>query len=181
MNRFLLGRLVVLLCSAAGVASVGTACAGAAGPRAEAVSAQPAPLTNLPIAPERAPEPGVPLPQTPAIGNPPAPAPAPLPPVPPVTATTTPATPTAAPAAGAGYVGPDPCVLATKGDSPIAKACREGGIKAAKQAMKELTKAGRAAGVKYQCDDCHTNDADYAQLGKGAEEKFARLVAASRK
>jgi hypothetical protein len=92
------------------------------------------------------------------------------------------AQPTApAAAAPAAYTGPDPCTLATKGDSPVAKACAEGGIKAAKVKMKELLKAGRAAGAKYQCDDCHTNDADYAQLGKGADEKFAKLLAATKK
>jgi hypothetical protein len=90
----------------------------------------------------------------------------------------------AAPAAGlsapaSDYTGPDPCTMATKGDSPVAKACREGGIKAAKVSMKELIKGARANGVKYQCDDCHINDTDYAQLGKGAEDKFARLVAAA--
>jgi hypothetical protein len=82
---------------------------------------------------------------------------------------------------GGGYSGPDPCQLATKGDSPVAKACREGGIKSAKATMKELVKGARAAGSRYQCDDCHINDADYAQLGKGAEDKFAKLLALNHK
>jgi hypothetical protein len=90
-------------------------------------------------------------------------------------------TPPPAAAPPGGYSGADPCQLAVKGDSPVAKACREGGIKAAKMAMKDLIKGARATGVKYQCDDCHVNDADYAQLGKGADDKFAKLLAANRK
>src|SRR5262245_60385407 len=56
------------------------------------------------------------------------------------------------------------CKLATKGDSPIVKACTDGGIKAAKKAMKELTKKAKAAGEKFDCDDCHKDDAAYDQL-----------------
>ena len=47
--------------------------------------------------------------------------------------------------------------------------------------MKDLIKGARANGVRYQCDDCHINDADYAQLGKGADDKFAKLLAANRR
>src|SRR5829696_2133652 len=39
-------------------------------------------------------------------------------------------------AATAGYTGPDPCKLAVKGNSPVAQACRDGGVKAAKATMK---------------------------------------------
>jgi hypothetical protein len=73
------------------------------------------------------------------------------------------------------YKGPDPCTLAT-GDSPVAKACREGGIKSAKTKMKELLREGRAAGVKHDCDHCHIDDADYSKLVQGAEEKFKKLI-----
>jgi hypothetical protein len=48
-------------------------------------------------------------------------------------------------------------------------------------AMKDLIKGARAAGVRYQCDDCHVNDTDYAQLGKGVDDKFAKLLAANHK
>jgi hypothetical protein len=74
------------------------------------------------------------------------------------------------------YKGPDPCKLATDGDSPVDQACRQGGIKAAKQAMKDLLRDGRKAGVKHECDDCHTDDADYSKIAKDAKEKFGKLL-----
>jgi hypothetical protein len=58
----------------------------------------------------------------------------------------------------------------------VDKACKEGGVAAAKIAMKEMLKAGRAANVKHQCDDCHLNDQDYSQMIQGAEDKFKRLL-----
>jgi hypothetical protein len=84
-------------------------------------------------------------------------------------------------ASGPSYTGPDPCKLAVDGDSPVDKACREGGIKAAKTAMKSLLKDARTNGVRFDCDDCHINEEDYAQLSQGTDEKFARLLAAARK
>jgi hypothetical protein len=158
------------------VAFATAACAGSSSTSAEAVSA--APLAPAPpIASERVPATGVPAPQAPAaVTGPPASTP-PLPMAEP------PATPPAPAGAGdaPGYGGPDPCRLAIKGDSPVAKACREGGIKSAKVVMKDLIKNARAAGVKYQCDDCHANDSDYTQLSKGAQDKFAKLLAVNRK
>ena len=65
------------------------------------------------------------------------------------------------------------------GDSPVDKACREGGLKAAKTAMKGLLKDARANGARFDCDDCHINEEDYAQLSQGTDEKFAKLLAAS--
>jgi hypothetical protein len=82
-------------------------------------------------------------------------------------------------AAGAGLAQePGKCKLATKGDGPVAKACTEGGIKKAKQVMKDLLKQGKAAGLKHDCDDCHKDDADYAQLTDDAKDKFQKLLAA---
>jgi hypothetical protein len=80
-----------------------------------------------------------------------------------------------------GYKGPDPCKLATGNETPVDKACREGGIKAAKVAMKEMLRTGRKAGLKNECDDCHTADDDYSKLSKDAEGKFAKLLEAVRK
>jgi hypothetical protein len=84
-------------------------------------------------------------------------------------------------AAGASYNGPDPCKLAVDGDSPVDKACREGGLRAAKTAMKTLLKDARNGGLRFDCDDCHINEEDYAQLAQGTDEKFAKLLAAARK
>jgi hypothetical protein len=71
-----------------------------------------------------------------------------------------------------------PCKLATKGDTRVAKACTDGGIKKAKAVMKEMLKEGKTAGVKMDCDDCHKDDTHYDQLTAEAKDKFKKLVAA---
>jgi hypothetical protein len=71
-----------------------------------------------------------------------------------------------------------PCTIATKGTSPVARACTEGGIPKAKAAMKEMAKKARAAGTKYQCDDCHKDDVKY-ELTADARDKFKKLLAAT--
>lgn len=85
--------------------------------------------------------------------------------------------------AGGGFAGAQdaapPCKLATKGDSPVAKACKDGGIKKAKQVMKELTKKAKAAGTKFDCDDCHKDDAHYDLLTDDGNDKFKKLLAAA--
>jgi hypothetical protein len=72
---------------------------------------------------------------------------------------------------------PAKCTVATKGDSPVAKACTTGGIKEAKKVMKDMTKKAKANGVKFDCDDCHKDDANYA-LTDDAGDKFKKMVAA---
>lgn len=69
------------------------------------------------------------------------------------------------------------CSIATKGDSPVAKACADGGFKKAKQVMKELTKKAKAAGLKTECDDCHRDDETY-DLADDARENFKKMLAA---
>ena len=171
MKRVALSRSSELSFAAVMILAV-TACAGSSATSAEAISAAPV-APAPPIASERAPSNGVPTPQAPAsVSAPPASTPPP-PMAEPV--------PTATASATGGYTGPDPCHLAIKGDSPVAKACSEGGIKSAKVVMKDLIKGARAAGTKYQCDDCHANDSDYTQLSKGAQDKFAKLLAVNRK
>jgi hypothetical protein len=63
----------------------------------------------------------------------------------------------------------------------VAKACSEGGLKAARATMKDLVKRARSAGVKFECDRCHSDEKDFSQLTKGAREKFAHLLAAAAK
>lgn len=70
------------------------------------------------------------------------------------------------------------CKLATKGDSLTAVACKEGGIKKAKQVMKQMVKTAKANGVKFDCDDCHKDDAKYEILTDDGKDKFKKLVAA---
>jgi hypothetical protein len=71
----------------------------------------------------------------------------------------------------------DKCTIATKGDSPVAKACADGGIAKAKTVMKEMSKDAKKAGMKTECDDCHKNDTNY-ELTKDGKEKFQKMLAA---
>jgi hypothetical protein len=64
-----------------------------------------------------------------------------------------------------------------KGDSPVAKACAEGGIRKAKLVMKDMVKQGKAAGVKTECDDCHKDDANYDVLNEDGQALFEKLLA----
>ena len=70
-----------------------------------------------------------------------------------------------------------PCAIATKGDSPVAKACAQGGLVDAKRTMRDLVKDGKRNGVKFECDDCHKNDTGY-DLTPQARDNFKKLVAA---
>ena len=75
----------------------------------------------------------------------------------------------------------DKCHLAVKGDSPVALACTEGGVKKAKVTMKNLVKAARAGGLKLECDDCHRDEATGNwTLAEGARKRFAELLRAAR-
>ena len=80
-------------------------------------------------------------------------------------------------AVGAGDEGK--CTIATKGDSPTAKACAKGGRPEAKKIMKEMVKQAKAAGQKFTCDGCH-KDLDNYELTKNAVEEFKKLEAASK-
>ena len=71
------------------------------------------------------------------------------------------------------------CTIATKGDSPTAKACAKGGRAEAKKMMKEMVKQAKAAGQKFTCDGCH-KDLDNYELTKNAVEEFKKLEAASK-
>jgi hypothetical protein len=102
----------------------------------------------------------------------PRPTPTPPPPSPPAPAAAPPALPV--------YNGPLPCKLALRGDSPVARACSTGGIKAAKSTMKDLVRQARDNGVKLACDDCHQSEDDYTRLTPEAKSKFAKLLAATR-
>jgi hypothetical protein len=74
--------------------------------------------------------------------------------------------------------GADACKHAVKGDSPVAKACAEGGVKQAKTVMKDLVKQAKASGTTFRCDDCHADTNDFAKLAADAPEKFKKLLAA---
>jgi hypothetical protein len=106
---------------------------------------------------------------------PPAPAAKPTPPA----AHAPPTAAAAAAPAAPSYTGPDPCKLA-RGDSPVARACNQGGIRAAKTAMKDLVKAAKSKGLRLECDECHKSDEDFSQLTDSAKDKFKQLLAAAK-
>jgi hypothetical protein len=72
------------------------------------------------------------------------------------------------------------CTIAIKGEeNAVTKACKEGGIKKAKSVMKAMQKAGKAKGLKVDCDTCHKDEtAGVWTLTKDAEAKFKELLAA---
>ena len=72
------------------------------------------------------------------------------------------------------------CTIATKGDSPTAKACAKGGRTEAKKIMKEMVKQAKAAGQKFTCDGCH-KDLDNYELTKNGAEDFKKLEAIYKK
>jgi hypothetical protein len=81
---------------------------------------------------------------------------------------------------GAAVAGDDKCTIATKGDSPTAKACAKGGRAEAKKTMKEMVKVAKANGAKFTCEGCH-KDLDNYELTSNARDDYAKLVAAQKK
>jgi hypothetical protein len=74
----------------------------------------------------------------------------------------------------------DKCTIATKGDSPTAKACAKGGRPEAKKTMKEMVKTAKGNGATFTCEGCH-KDLDSYELTKNARDDFPKLVAAQKK
>ena len=74
----------------------------------------------------------------------------------------------------------DKCTIATKGDSPTAKACAKGGRTEAKKTMKDMVKVAKGNGGKFTCEGCH-KDLDTYELTKNARDDFGKLVAAQTK
>jgi hypothetical protein len=79
----------------------------------------------------------------------------------------------------AGSARADEACKLPKPGSPMAKPCAEGGIKKAKEAMKNLVREGRKAGVKMECDECHKDPARYDVLADDARGKLDKLLKAA--
>jgi acetyl esterase/lipase len=71
---------------------------------------------------------------------------------------------------------PAPCKIATKGTSPVARACQSAGMPAAKVKMRDMVAAAKLHGRGFACEDCHGKEG----LVTGADKKFLELVQASR-
>jgi len=85
---------------------------------------------------------------------------------------------TATGVASAGDKGP--CKIATKGETPTAKACAKGGRDAASKLMKEMVSQAKAKGVTFKCENCHS-DMDTYELTKNANADYKKLEAATAK
>ena len=73
-----------------------------------------------------------------------------------------------------------PCKIATKGDSPTAKACASGGRAAATKLMKEMVKEAKKKDQKFTCDGCH-KDLDNYELTANANDDYKKLEAVAKK
>jgi hypothetical protein len=75
--------------------------------------------------------------------------------------------------------GGEPCKLATKGDSIVAKACQTGGYSEARKIMKEMrTAVNKGRSEKFECKTCHDKaDDSYDTLTKDGRERFKAFVA----
>jgi len=82
-------------------------------------------------------------------------------------------------APGLAFADDNACTIATKGDSPIAQACKKGGRKEAAATMKSLVNAAKAKGTPFKCGACH-DDLDSYVLKANAGDDFKKLLAAAK-
>jgi len=73
-----------------------------------------------------------------------------------------------------------PCKIATKGQTPTAKACAKGGRDAAHALMKDMVREAKDHGQKFTCEGCH-KDLDNYELTKNAKADYPKLEAAAAK
>jgi len=74
------------------------------------------------------------------------------------------------------YLGPDPCKMALTGDSPVAKACSDGGERRAIDMMTLFVKRARAEGFNFKCGTCHLDEDDRSKLAPNADAEFRKLL-----
>ena len=74
------------------------------------------------------------------------------------------------------YRGQDPCRMALAGESPVAKACSEGGVRKAIEMMQSFVRRARAEGFVFECTDCHPDEDDHSKLAPHAEAEFRKLL-----
>jgi hypothetical protein len=74
------------------------------------------------------------------------------------------------------YRGPEPCKMALTGDSPVARACSEGGQRRAIDLMQSFVRRARAEGIVFVCADCHADEDDYTKLNPHADAEFRKLL-----
>lgn len=74
------------------------------------------------------------------------------------------------------YRGPEPCQMALTGDSPVARACSEGGQRKAIDLMQDFVRRAKAQNIFFQCGDCHVDEDDYMKLSPRADTQFRELL-----
>ena len=74
------------------------------------------------------------------------------------------------------YRGPEPCQMALTGDSPVARACSEGGQRKAIDLMQDFVKRAKTQNIVFQCGDCHLDEDDYMKLTPHADAQFRKLL-----
>jgi hypothetical protein len=74
------------------------------------------------------------------------------------------------------YLGPDPCHMALTGESPVAKACSEGGERRAIDLMQLFVKRAQAEGFHFKCATCHIDEDDRTRLAPNADAEFRKLL-----
>ncbi len=74
------------------------------------------------------------------------------------------------------YRGKDPCKMALVGESPVAKACSDGGLRAAIEMMQGFVKRAAATGIVFECEHCHVDEDDLSKLSPQADLEFRKLL-----
>jgi hypothetical protein len=74
------------------------------------------------------------------------------------------------------YRGPEPCRMALTGDSPVARACSQGGQRRALDLMQKFVRRAGAEGFVFVCTDCHADEDDYTRLKPQADAEFRKLL-----
>jgi hypothetical protein len=76
-----------------------------------------------------------------------------------------------------------PCKLATKGDSPVAQACKEGGESKARALMKKMVAEANKRGMDVKCETCHDRfgDGRYDLLTKDGRAQFDKMLVVAKR
>ena len=74
------------------------------------------------------------------------------------------------------YHGAEPCQMALLGESPVAKACSDGGKKGAILMMQTFVRRARENGIAFECVDCHPVEDDFSKLAPEADLEFRKLL-----
>jgi hypothetical protein len=66
--------------------------------------------------------------------------------------------------------------MALLGESPVAKACSDAGVRGALDLMQRFVRRAREQGILFECTDCHPVEDDYSKLAPQADLEFRKLL-----